>query len=483
MLVLQELKPEKVFYYFEEICKIPHGSFDTKRISDYCVKFAEERGLEVMQDEAWNVIIRKPGTEGYENAEIIALQGHLDMVCEKTPESDHDFARDGLELMIRDGYVMAKDTTLGGDDGIAVAMILAILDSDDIPHPPLEAVFTTDEEVGMGGAQALDLEKLKGKMLINIDSEEEGILTVGCVGGYRFDAEIPVAYEPAKGCVLTVTLGGLTGGHSGMEIHKQRGNAHVLMGRLLNHLSRKVDFWLMDIRGGSKDNVIAMKNTVRMAVAPEDQSLCIQHMRELEQSWKSEFGSDEPKFGLEIKEETMEAGAQAFTRDSRDRVIAYLSTMPNGVICFERQIEGQVETSLNAGIVRRTEDGVVVSHLVRSSVESKKEALKEQLYRLVELAGGKGAVRDEYPSWSYREDSKLRDLMVRVYRDLYGEKPQVMTVHAGLECGLFVGKRPELDCVSFGPELHDVHSVNERMSIGSVERSYNYLLEVLKEAK
>lgn len=483
MSVLQELKPEKVFYYFEEICKIPHGSFDTKRISDYCVKFAEERCLEVIQDEVWNVIIRKPGTEGYENSETIALQGHLDMVCEKTPESAHDFARDGLELLIRDGYVMAKDTTLGGDDGIAVAMILAILDSDDIPHPPLEAVFTTDEEVGMGGAQALDLEKLKGKMLINIDSEEEGILTVGCAGGYRFDAEIPVAYEPAKGCVITVTLGGLTGGHSGMEIHKQRGNAHALMGRLLNHLSQKVDFQLMDVWGGSKDNVIAMKNTVKMAVAPEDQSRCIQHMRELEQSWKSEFGSDEPKLGLEIKEEAMEAGAQAFTRDSRDRVISYLSTMPNGVICFERQIEGQVETSLNAGIVRRTEDGVVVSHLVRSSVESKKEALKEQLYRLVELAGGKGTVRDEYPSWSYREDSKLRELMVRVYRDLYGEKPQVMTVHAGLECGLFVGKRPELDCVSFGPDLHDVHSVNERMSIGSVERSYNYLLEVLKEAK
>lgn len=483
MSVLQELKPEKVFYYFEEICKIPHGSFDTKRISDYCVKFAQERSLEVMQDEAWNVIIRKPGTEGYENSETVILQGHLDMVCEKTPESDHDFARDGLELMIRDGYVTAKDTTLGGDDGIAVAMILAILDSDDIPHPPLEAVFTTDEEVGMGGAQALDLEKLKGKMLINIDSEEEGILTVGCAGGYRFDAEIPVAYEPAKGCVLTVDLGGLTGGHSGMEIHKQRGNAHALMGRLLNHLSRKVDFQLMDIRGGSKDNVIAMKNTVKMAVAPEDRSRCIQHMRELEQSWKSEFGSDEPKLGLEIKEEAMEAGAQAFTRDSRDRVISYLSIMPDGVICFERQIEGQVETSLNAGIVRSTSDGVVVSHLVRSSMESKKEALKEQLYRMVELAGGKGTVRDEYPSWGYREDSKLRDLMVRVYKDLYGEEPQVMTVHAGLECGLFVGKRSELDCVSFGPELQDVHSVNERMNIGSVERSYNYLLEVLKEAK
>ncbi|MDO4312760.1 MAG: aminoacyl-histidine dipeptidase [Eubacteriales bacterium] len=480
MSVLSELKPEKVFYYFEEICRIPHGSFHTKEISDYCVTFAKERKLEVIQDEVGNVVIRKQAAEGYEDSDPIILQGHLDMVCEKTPDSVHDFKKDGLELILQDGFLSAKDTTLGGDDGIAVAMMLAILDSEDISHPALEAVFTTDEEVGMGGAQALDLEQLTGRMLINIDSEEEGFLTVGCAGGYRFDAGIPIEYAETDGCVLQIAIRGLTGGHSGMEIHKQRGNAHVLMGRLLNHLRKNFALCLVDIAGGSKDNVIAMENTARIAVSSEDKVACIDRIKAMEQKWKAEFAQDEPDLTVEVTED---AAGQAFTEDSTERVIAYLAAMPDGVISFERQIEGQVETSLNAGIVKTKENCVVISHLVRSSVESKKEMLKERLQTMVQLAGGKGTVRDEYPAWSYRKDSRLRDIMTAVYQETYGKKPEVITIHAGLECGLFVGKKPELDCVSFGPDLLDVHSVKERMNIASVERSYNYLLEVLKAAR
>lgn len=480
MSVLNELEPKKVFYYFEEICRIPHGSYDTGRISDYCVNFARERGLKVFRDHMNNVIIKKPGTKGYEHAETVILQGHLDMVCEKTPESSHDFARDGLKLMIEDGFVRAKDTTLGGDDGIAVAMILAVLDSDEIPHPPIEAVFTADEEVGMGGAHALDLEQLNGRMLINIDSEEEGILTAGCAGGYRFDTCIPIAYEPADGKALEIRIGGLVGGHSGIEIHKQRGNAHILMGRLLNCLAHTISFRLAEIGGGSKDNVIAKESMAKIIVSPEDMEQCKERIGVMEEIWKSEFGPDELEFFIHISEGQAE---EAFTEESTGRVIDYLSAVPNGVICYERQIEGQVETSLNLGVVRMTEEGVMLSHLVRSSLESKKEALKEQLWRFAALVGGKGSVRDEYPSWNYRADSRLQRLMVSVYQSLYKEKPQIVTIHAGLECGLFVGKRPELDCVSFGPDIFDVHSVNERMDPESVLRSYQYLLEVLKAAE
>lgn len=481
MSVLKELKPEKVFYYFEEICKIPHGSFNVRKISDYCVQFATMRNLWVTQDQALNVIIRKPGTKGYENSETVILQGHLDMVCEKTKDSDHDFEKDGLKLIVEDGYLTAKDTTLGGDDGIAVAMILAILDSNDLEHPPLEAVFTTDEEVGMGGARELDIHSLTGNMLINIDSEEEGILTAGCAGGYRFDAMLPIDYEKVTGrCTLTVTIGGLTGGHSGMEINKQRGNAHALMGRLLNHLRQNLDIRLTDISGGSKDNVIAMEDTAGISIPSGDKETCIQMIRKMEKTWKDEFGSDEPGLVIDITDNTAD---EMFTKDATTRVIDYLSAMPNGIICFERQIENQVETSLNAGIVKTQDSQVVVSHLVRSSMESKKAELGERLHTLTKLVGGKGKIRDEYPAWSYRKDSRLQGIMSDVYKEMYGRKPEIMTCHAGLECGLFVGKRPELDCVSFGPDLMDVHSVNEKMSIESVRRTYEYLLEVLKAAR
>lgn len=477
MAVLQELEPKRVFYFFEEICRIPHGSFHTKEISDYCVNFARERKLEVLQDHANNVIIRKPGTNGYEDLEPLILQGHLDMVCEKTPDSPHDFEKDGLKLEIQEGYLTAKNTTLGGDDGIAVAMMLAVLDSDEISHPPIEALFTTDEEVGMGGAKALDMKALRGRMLINIDSEEEGILTAGCAGGFRFDTTLPVSYEKAEGETLSIVIGGLTGGHSGSEIHKQRGNAHVLMGRLLNHLREQMNIRLAEIAGGKGDNVIATESRAKIVVLSEDKEKCMDLTGRMAEIWKDEFGEDEPGLFLNVTQDT---ALRAFTEKDTNQVISYLSAMPNGVICYERQMEGQVETSLNVGIIHTMNQAVVISHLVRSTLESKKEELKERLLTLAKLTGGKGEARDEYPAWNYRKDSRLRDLMVQVYQKMYGKSPQVVTIHAGLECGLFVGKLKELDCISFGPDILDVHSVNERMNIESVERSYNYLLEVLK---
>lgn len=478
MSVLSELEPKKVFYYFEELCKIPHGSYNTKAVSNYCMRFAAERGLEAEQDDTNNVIIRKKGTAGYEDSAPVILQGHLDMVCEKMPGIEHDFEKDPLELLIEDGCVTANGTTLGGDDGIAVAMALAVLDSDDIPHPPLEAVFTTEEEVGMEGARNLDFSKIKGSMVINIDSEEEGILTVGCAGGFRFDALLPTTYEKTEGTVLSVRIHGLAGGHSGAMIHLQRGNANKLMGRLLNHIRLQQPLHIVEVNGGNKDNVIPADHTARIAVA--DASAAKEMIRQMEQIWKAEFGADEPGLTVDINEAQAE---RMMDEASTDRVIAYLDMVPDGVIAYEREIEGQVETSLNAGVVKTEENQVKVTHLVRSSVESKKAELKERLYRIVNVLGGAGTVRDEYPAWAYKSDSVLRTRMVDVFREVYGKEPQVVTIHAGLECGIFMGKRPELDCVSIGPDLFDIHSYKERMDIQSVERTYKYLLEVLKAMK
>lgn len=482
MAVLENIEPKRVFHFFEELCQIPHATFDTKRISDHCVKFAKDRGLEVTQDAANNVIIRKGGTPGYENSEPVILQGHIDMVCVKTPDSKHDFDKDPLDIYVEEGCVKARDTSLGGDDGIAVAMAMAVLDSDDIPHPPIEAVFTADEETGMGGATAIDLSVLKGKKLLNIDSEIEGILTAGCAGGISLMGEIPVSREERQGTLMNVKICGLQGGHSGIEIDKQRGNAHKLMGRLLHALSRETELFLMDINGGEKDNVISMDSTARILVAEGDVCKVKETAEAMKAVFDNEFMGDEP--GLEIN--AAEEGAGSYNvcdRESTDKFVRYLLIVPNGVQCFARKLEGLVESSLNLGIIKTTDAYINVGHMIRSSVESYKQAMYEQVETFIEMVGGKGTITSEYPAWQYNPDSELCGMMKRIYTEMFGEEPKVFAVHAGLECGLFLGKRPDLDCVSVGPNLLDVHSFNEKVDIASVERTWKYLKEILAELK
>lgn len=482
MAVLENLQPQKVFYFFEELCKIPHGTFDIKRISDYCKAFAEERNLDVIQDEVDNIIIRKPGTPGYENSEPVILQGHLDMVCEKTPDSDHDFTSDPLKLFVEDGLVGAKDTTLGADNAIAVAMVMALLDSDDIPHPPIEAVLTADEETGMGGATAIDLSVLKGRKLINIDSEEEGILTTGCAGGIAFVAELPVAREEKKGDLVTFEIGNLLGGHSGMEIHKQRGNAHKMMGRLLEHVSRGTEVSLVSISGGTKDNVIAMEDTAEILVAEGDGEKAAKAAEELKAVWDNEFMGDEPNYTVTARVSAGET-KKVCSREDTDKVIAYLTLVPNGVQGFSRKLEGLVETSLNLGYIQTEDACIRMAHMIRSSVESQKQMVRIQLEQLGKLTGARTKVISEYPAWQYDPDSKLRNVMENIYEDMYGKAPAVFAVHAGLECGMFIGKKPDLDCVSMGPNLQDVHSFDERLDIASTERTWNYLKNILAALK
>lgn len=482
MSALEALQPQSVFHFFEELCQIPRATFDTKRVSDYCVSFAKERGLQYIQDKANNVIIKKAGTAGFENSAPVIIQGHLDMVCEKTEDSTHDFTTDPIEVYEQDGFLKAKDTSLGGDDGIAIAYALAILDSDTIPHPPIEAVFTTDEEVGMGGAGAIDLSVLKGRMLINIDSEEEGTLLTGCAGGFRHTITLPLVKEEKTGVKAEIVIKGLRGGHSGIEINQQRGNANKLLGRILNSLKTQISYALVEMNGGTKDNVITPVSRASVLVDAACKDTVKAYVGELAAAVKAEFGKDEPNLEISVtfsEKVTMDV----CTAETTDKVVFLLIATPYGVQGLSRELKGLVETSLNLGVVATKEDSMDLIFMVRSSVESKKKELEETLNAYAAFTGAKGEVSCDYPAWMYKSDSRLRPIMIDTYEKMFGRSPVVATIHAGLECGLLSGQLPELDCVSFGPNMFDVHSVNERLEVASVQRMWDYLLGVLENCK
>lgn len=482
MSALEHLEPKSVFHFFEELCKIPRGTFDTKRVSDYCVNFAKERDLEYIQDEANNVIIRKPGTEGYENSEPVILQGHLDMVCEKTEDSQHDFSKDPIEPYVEGEYITAKDTSLGGDDGIAVAYVLAVLDSNSLEHPPIEAVFTADEEVGLCGAEKIDLSVLKGKKLINIDSEEEGTIISGCAGGFRLTAEIPAERETKSGDAVEIVIRGLRGGHSGIEIDEQRGNANKLIGRILNSLRAKASYRLIEVEGGTKDNVITPAAKAVVLADGKDTDGVKNYLAELAEAIKAEFGKDEPNLEITVRV-TNDVTTEVCSKAATEKVVFYIMATPDGVQGFNRELAGTVDTSLNMGVVVTKEDKIAINCMVRSSVESQKLALREKLEAFAAMVGAEVKVHGEYPAWMYRAESELREIMIETYKDMFGHTPVVATIHGGLECGLFSGKRPDLDCVSIGPNMKDVHSVNEKIEIASIQRMWNYLTEILKNCK
>lgn len=479
MGVLSGIQPEKVFYYFEEICKIPHPSYHEEKISDYCVAFAKARNLEVYQDEQKNVIIIKEATAGYETAEPLIIQGHLDMVCEKEEGRDIDFLQDSLELEIDGDFISARGTTLGGDDGIAVAYALAILDSEDIAHPRLEVVLTVSEEVGMEGATAIDLSVLKGHRLLNIDSEEEGIMLVSCAGGCTLEASLPVEREEVQGHRLDVRLTGLTGGHSGAEIHKGRGNANVLMGQILLELDRFVDLRLIHIQGGTKDNAIPRECSASIVVSEDKIEMVENYLLQKEADYHQIYGITDKNLQLQV-EKTSEISVTAMTIETTERVIAALNHMPAGVQHMSSHIEGLVETSLNLGILR-TEQEVVLSYSVRSSIGVAKESLVKKMSSLIEFLGGTVSCRGDYPAWEYLENSPLREKMVCIYEKMYGKKPVIQAIHAGLECGILASKIPGLDAVSMGPDIYDIHTTEERLSISSTKRMWEYLLQILAE--
>ena len=479
MEVLGALQPREVFRWFEELCAIPHGSGNTKAVSDWCAAFARTRGLEYRQDALNNVIIIKEAAPGYEDAKPVILQGHLDMVCEKEPGCSKDLEREGLDLAVEGDFVRAQGTTLGGDDGIAVAMALALLDSRDIPHPRLEAVLTVDEETGMLGAAALDVSPLKGRTLINLDSEEEGVFTVSCAGGSQTECVLPVQREAFPGTVLTISVGGLTGGHSGTEIHRGRANANQLLGRALRTVSARTELRLGQAAGGSKDNAIPTGSRAQVVVS--DEAAARAALQDLEAGLLREYRPTDP--GLFLRAERSDWAGVPMDRAGTRRAICMLTCLPNGVQAMSGDIPGLVQTSLNLGILTTNEGEVSACFSVRSALGSQKEALKDRLACLMEQLGGETKYSGDYPAWEYRAESPLRERMVQVFREQYGRAPKIEAIHAGVECGLLAGKLPGLDCVSIGPDLLEIHTPRERMSISSVQRVWAFLLEVLKRSK
>lgn len=490
MGVLDTLKPEKVFKFFEEICAIPHGSGNTKLISDYVVSIAKRNNLKYIQDEFNNVIIFKDACSGNAASEgssgenslndsnTVILQGHIDMVNEKEDSSDFDFSCEGLRLYIEDGFVKAEGTTLGGDDGIAVAYMLAILESDEIVHPPLECVFTVDEEIGMLGAKAMDKTPLKGKKLLNIDSEEEGHLLVSCAGGATAVLHFPVLRRGAQGERYKITVSGLVGGHSGVEINKGRANADMLLSRVLKALFYADDSMrVITVRGGLKDNAIPVKSEACIVSKKEEEIKAV--IDKLSSEILEEYKSADPD--ISISYEKINDGSDIYPLDEANNLafIMAFSSLPNGVIKMSEDIEGLVQTSLNLGIMDTFKDEITLSFSVRSSVNAEKVDLLEELDAIVKSVGGTMNVEGEYPAWEYKKDSLLRDIMTSKYEEMYGEPMVVEAIHAGVECGLFVDEIEGLDAVSFGPNIYDIHTPKERLSIESVERTWKFILEVL----
>lgn len=482
MNVCKDLEPKKVFHFFEEICGIPHGSGNMKAISDYCVAFAGERDLTCYQDEHYNVIICKPGTTGYEESEPIIIQGHLDMVCEKDADTVIDFQNQGLELYVDGDFLKAKGTTLGGDDGIAVAYALALLDSDDISHPPLEIVLTVDEEVGMLGADSIDLSMLKGKRLLNIDSDEEGIFLASCAGGLRADCRIPVSFREVSGIRYELKVHGLLGGHSGSEIHKERANAIITAGRILKALQDEVGICVEALQGGLMDNAIPREVTCTLIAESEQEPLLIETVKKWEAVLQKEYKASDPDIALSLTK-AEEGNYQVLDQHSMLKILLFLRNIPYGIRNMSMDIPGLVETSLNPGIMKLKDDEFQASFSVRSSVTSRKYDVLDQLCFLTEFLGGEISSSGDYPAWEYRAESEMRNIMMDTYRDLFGKEPQIQAIHAGLECGILSGKIEGLDCISFGPANFDIHTPQERLSISSVERVWRLLVEFLRRVK
>lgn len=474
---LAGLEPAAVFGYFEKICSIPHGSGNTKAISDYLVSFAQEHGIRYVQDELNNVIMFQEGTCGMENHAPVIIQGHMDMVCEKDEDCPIDLQTQGLEVTHDGSYVFAKGTTLGGDDGIALAYALAILADKSIAHPPLEVVITVDEETGMEGATGIDLSELQGRTLINIDSEEEGVFTVSCAGGARSTITMPIQRRAVYGPCVKLTVDGLQGGHSGVEIHKNRANANKVMGEFLSRIQKLMPLCLTKLSGGSKDNAIPRSCTVTLVAMGSHIERINEVAEQLQQEIREQY--DEPEaviFGDDVDA----FGGNALSTGDTAKVIALLCAAPNAVQAWSQDIPGLVQTSLNLGIAKLEKQELRLTFAVRSSVDQEKRDLLARIRELAAFHGASCGEMGDYPAWEYQKDSRLRDTMVRVYQEMFGKNPQVVAIHAGLECGILSSKLPGLDCVSIGPEMHDIHTSRETLGIASTKRTWEFLLETLK---
>lgn len=479
---LEVLDYKNIFYWFSKISEIPHGSGNTSQIADFLEQFAKERELCHIRDSADNVIIYKPAAKGYEDRPTVILQGHMDMVCEKDADYEHDFLTEGLKLLVDGDWLSAQGTTLGGDDGIAIAYCLALLSDETISHPALECVFTTEEETGMDGAKELDASLLQGRMLINMDSEEESTVLCGCAGGMRVTGRLPLAWQTARGRLLRIEIKGLLGGHSGTEIDKSRTNAVYLMARLLFELKNRQEVLLTGFEGGKKDNAIP-RECVAELVIEADADTVLQHTRAAADGLKQELGASEPELEIIVDIAGEEEGYPVLYPVSFEKLLFLLMQAPNGVQAKSAELPGLVESSLNLGIFLVRPDAAELHWSLRSSKKSYLQYVKEKLVYLVEFLGGECECGSGYPAWEYVVESGLREEYIRQFEKEFGKKPEVTVIHAGLECGIFSEKLPGLDAISIGPDILDIHTPSERLSIRSAVRMYCLLEKLLRELR
>ncbi|WP_069650706.1 aminoacyl-histidine dipeptidase [Caloranaerobacter ferrireducens] len=481
--VLSGLKPEAVFKFFEELTRIPRGSGNEKQVSDYLVKFAKDNGLEVIQEECLNVIIKKPGTEGYENAPTVILQGHMDIVCAKNEDLDFDFSKDPIPLMVDGDMIRTKGTTLGADNGIAVAMIMAILESKDLPHPPLVALITVAEETGMDGVLNLNPENVSGDILINIDSEEEGTILASCAGGVNNIIHLPIEWNEADTNKIgyKISIKGLIGGHSGIEINKNRANAIKLLGRLLESLDKEINIDIANVSGGEKMNAIAKMSEAVVMINKDDEEKFKRIIDEHQKIFSNEYITSDPNINISL--EKVDGIQKVFSLNTKKGLISILRLIPNGVQTMSADIEGLVESSNNIGVLTTSEEEIKFDSAVRSSVKSLKKEINDRIQNICDLVGAKMELVADYPEWEFKVESPIRDLMAEVYRDMFGKEVKVDAIHAGLECGFLKEKIGDIDMVSIGPNIYDVHTPNEHISISSTKRVFEFLCEVLKRLK
>ena len=475
--VVKGRKPESVFRFFEEISAIPRGSYNEAGIADYLVAFAKARGLEYWRDELHNVLIKAPATKGLETVPPILLQGHTDMVCEKNGDVEHDFLRDPLDLYVEDGFLRARGTTLGADNGIAVAMMLSLLDGELAEHPAYECLFTVAEEVGLNGAHGFDYSRIASRRMINMDSEELGVVTCGCAGGLRSDLCLTLHPEAFQGTALTVSVSGLMGGHSGENIKDGRANANKVMGRLLAALRQEGDVRIVRIEGGSKDNAIPRECRAVLAVADAEQaSECLS---QIAAEIAGELAAEDR--GFTVTCEVTEDEAVMSSREDTLRLIALLACAANGVQEMSHNVQGLVEYSRNLGVIRTENDCVSVVFSSRSAIESQLDASIRELDAWAALIGCTVRHYSRYPGWAFAPHSFLRDAYLQAYRKVVGKDASVNVIHAGLECGIIYSKLPDMDIISIGPTMHNIHSPNEALDLASVETFWKTVEQLIRD--
>lgn len=475
MRKLVGIKPERVFYHFEEISKIPRESYNEKAISDYLVEFGKKLNLETYQDKYYNVILRRKASQGYEDAPGIIIQGHMDMVCEKENDSNHDFKKDPIDLVVDGNRLKANKTTLGGDNGIAIAMGMAILEDESIKCGTIELLATTSEEIDLNGALSLEPNILKGKMLINIDSEDEGVITVGSAGGVEIDILLPIEKETLTDVNLyTLSLEKLQGGHSGVEINQKRGNSNKILVEVLQNLKVLTDYSLVEVFGGSKDNAIPRSGKVVLASSKDIKDIISKVADEV----KAKYISFEPEmiFALET---TTAKEISVLSNKSLDSYIKTIEELPTGVNTWMKEYPEIVESSDNLAIVKTLDENINIIISLRSSDPEVLKELKEKISNILKENNALFEFSAGYPEWKFRAESKLRDKALEVYKKLYNKDMKVEVIHAGLECGAISQNYPDIDFISVGPNLRDVHTPSEYLEIDSTERVYNYVVELI----